>query len=77
LKRRTACSIRHGSKHRTIWCEALQSFGDVSNAALLFMHPETGLRAINEVEQLACFEACRHAHLERHRAASFTPPAPA
>jgi hypothetical protein len=36
---------------------ALQSFGDVSNAALLFMHPETGLRAINEVEQLACFEA--------------------
>lgn len=35
---------------------ALQTFGDVSNAALLFMHPEHGLRAINEVEQLACFE---------------------
>lgn len=36
---------------------ALQDFGDVSNAALLFMHPERGLRALNEVEQLACFEA--------------------
>ena len=36
---------------------ALQEFGDVSNAALVFMHPENGLRAINEVEQLACFEA--------------------
>lgn len=36
---------------------ALQEFGAVSNAALLFMHPENGLRAINEVEQLACFEA--------------------
>lgn len=36
---------------------ALQAFGEVNNAALLFMHPETGLRAINEVEQLACFEA--------------------
>ncbi|MFT3671143.1 aminopeptidase P family N-terminal domain-containing protein [Aestuariivirga sp.] len=36
---------------------ALQEFGEVSNAALLFMHPEHGLRAINEVEQLACFEA--------------------
>ncbi len=28
----------------------------MKNAALLFMHPENGLRAINEVEQLACFE---------------------
>ena len=36
--------------------KALQAFGTVSNAALLFMHPETGLRSINEVEQLACFE---------------------
>lgn len=36
---------------------ALQEFGEVSNAALIFMHPEHGLRAINEVEQLACFEA--------------------
>jgi Creatinase/Prolidase N-terminal domain len=36
--------------------KALQEFGEVSNAALLFMHPETGLRCINEVEQLACFE---------------------
>jgi Creatinase/Prolidase N-terminal domain len=36
--------------------KALQEFGDVTNAALLFMHPESGLRAINEVEQLACFE---------------------
>jgi hypothetical protein len=35
---------------------ALQSFGEVVNAALLFMHPAHGLRAINEVEQLACFE---------------------
>lgn len=35
---------------------ALQEFGEVSNAALLFMHPAHGLRAINEVEQLACFE---------------------
>ncbi|MBK8769130.1 MAG: aminopeptidase P family N-terminal domain-containing protein [Rhizobiales bacterium] len=35
---------------------ALQEFGDVSNAALLFMHPQNGLRAVNEVEQLAVFE---------------------
>ncbi len=35
---------------------ALQEFGSVSNAALLFMHPETGLRSVNELEQLACFE---------------------
>jgi Metallopeptidase family M24/Creatinase/Prolidase N-terminal domain len=36
--------------------EALRRFGQVSNAALLFMHPENGLRIINEVEQLARFE---------------------
>lgn len=36
--------------------KALEEFGTVSNAALLFMHPETGLRALNEVDQLACFE---------------------
>ena len=36
--------------------ETLRGFGPVSNAALLFMHPETGLRAINEAEQLAAFE---------------------
>ncbi|MFT3987367.1 aminopeptidase P family N-terminal domain-containing protein [Aestuariivirga sp.] len=36
--------------------EALRAFGPVSNAALLFMDPSTGLRAINEVDQLACFE---------------------
>jgi hypothetical protein len=36
--------------------ETLRRFATVKNAALLFMHPETGLRAINEVEQLACFE---------------------
>lgn len=36
--------------------EALRGFGETTNAALLFMHPEHGLRVINEVEQLACFE---------------------
>ena len=36
--------------------EALRRFGPVSNAALIFMHPATGLRAHNEIEQLACFE---------------------
>ena len=36
--------------------EALRGFGAVENAALLFMHPEHGLRAINEAEQLAAFE---------------------
>ena len=30
--------------------------GDVVNANALFMNPRDGLRAINEVEQLACFE---------------------
>ena len=41
--------------------EALRHFGEVTNAALLFMHPVTGLRAWNEVEQLAAFEyaACK------------------
>lgn len=36
--------------------EALKGFGEVTNAALLFMHPEHGLRVLNEVEQLASFE---------------------
>ena len=36
--------------------ETLRSFGPVTNAALLFMHPTDGLRVINEVEQLARFE---------------------
>jgi hypothetical protein len=36
--------------------ETLGRFGAVSNAALLFMDPERGLRAVNEVEQIACFE---------------------
>lgn len=36
--------------------ETLRRFGTVKNAALLFMNPVNGLRAINEVEQLACFE---------------------
>lgn len=36
--------------------ETLRHFGEVSNAALLFMHPKDGLRVINEAEQIACFE---------------------
>ena len=36
--------------------ETLKTFGSVTNAALLFMHPENGLRVINEVDQLARFE---------------------
>ncbi len=36
--------------------EALRRFGEVSNAALLFMNPVNGLRVINEPEQIACFE---------------------
>ncbi|MBK8455692.1 MAG: aminopeptidase P family N-terminal domain-containing protein [Phyllobacteriaceae bacterium] len=36
--------------------EALKRFGTVTNAALMFMHPENGLRVINEVDQLAAFE---------------------
>lgn len=36
--------------------ECLRGFGPVENAALLFMHPEHGLRAINEAAQLAAFE---------------------
>lgn len=37
--------------------EALRGFGSVANAGHLLMNPRDGLRAINEVEQLACFEA--------------------
>ena len=36
--------------------ETLKGFGTVTNAALLFMHPETGLRCSNEADQIACFE---------------------
>ncbi len=36
--------------------ETLRQFGEVSNAALLFMHPQDGLRVINEADQIACFE---------------------
>lgn len=37
--------------------DTLRSLGcDARNATALFMHPESGLRAINEVEQLARFE---------------------
>jgi Xaa-Pro aminopeptidase len=36
--------------------ETLKDFGKLTNAALLFMHPVTGLRAVNEVDQLAAFE---------------------
>ena len=36
--------------------ETLKRFGAVQNAALLFMSPADGLRASNEVEQLARFE---------------------
>ncbi len=36
--------------------EALKAFGPVENAAAVFMNPADGLRVINEVEQLACFE---------------------
>ncbi|MCU0831555.1 MAG: aminopeptidase P family N-terminal domain-containing protein [Rhizobiaceae bacterium] len=41
--------------------ETLKGFGPVMNAAQLFMHPEHGLRVINEADQLALFEAaaCR------------------
>jgi Creatinase/Prolidase N-terminal domain len=35
---------------------ALRKLGPVFNAAQTFMHPIKGLRAVNEVEQLACFE---------------------
>ena len=35
---------------------ALRKFGPVFNGAQLFMHPVKGLRSLNEVEQLACFE---------------------
>lgn len=36
--------------------DAVQRIGTVFNAAPLFMHPQTGLRVINEAEQLAAFE---------------------
>lgn len=36
--------------------ETLRQFGEVSNAALLFMSPQDGLRTINEADQIACFE---------------------
>jgi hypothetical protein len=36
--------------------ETLRQFGEVSNAALLFMNPQDGLRVINEADQIACFE---------------------
>ena len=36
--------------------EALRQFGGVENAALMFMNPADGLRAINEIDQLAAFE---------------------
>ena len=36
--------------------EALRRFGNVTNAALLFMQPTDGLRVINEAAQLARFE---------------------
>jgi hypothetical protein len=36
--------------------ETLRQFGEVSNAALLFMHPEDGLRVLNEADQIACLE---------------------
>ncbi len=36
--------------------ETLKGFGPVRNAALLFMHPQDGLRCLNEADQIACFE---------------------
>ena len=36
--------------------EALRTFGDVTNAAHIFMHPTSGLRVINEALQLIRFE---------------------
>jgi hypothetical protein len=36
--------------------EALRRFGEVRNAAQLFMNPVDGLRVINEADQIACFE---------------------
>ncbi len=36
--------------------EMLRQFGEVTNAALLFMSPKDGLRVINEADQIACFE---------------------
>ena len=36
--------------------QTLKAFGSLTNAALLFMNPEGGLRVINEADQIACFE---------------------
>ncbi len=36
--------------------QTLKGFGSLTNAALLFMNPEGGLRVINEADQIACFE---------------------
>lgn len=36
--------------------ETLRGFGPVSNAALLFMNPQDGLRSQNEADQIAVFE---------------------
>ena len=36
--------------------DALRRFGEVRNAALLFMNPVNGLRVLNETDQIACFE---------------------
>ena len=36
--------------------ETLKTFGPLCNAAMMFMSPVDGLRAVNEVDQLACFE---------------------
>ena len=36
--------------------ETLRQFGEVENAGLLFMNPQDGLRAVNEADQIACFE---------------------
>jgi len=48
--------------------EALREFGHVENAAPLLMNPADGLRAINEIDQLACFEyqATRTSSALRH-----------
>ena len=55
-RRRRACSIPHWFETPHYLVETLRQFGEVSNAAQLFMHPADGLRAINEADQIACFE---------------------
>ena len=47
---------RTGSRRPHYLVETLRQFGEVSNAALLFMNPQDGLRVINEADQIACFE---------------------